>query len=281
MVTPLPLTGKELWVKLREVLEKWPLYRELLYSSSSGVSAPPRLISLYCPICKKDQIWKASSGADEGYDYRTGFRTVRYICKNCDGGQIDYFYYWGKAENQPGAYVFFRAGQYPPLEEWISPALERQLDGQDLDFYKKGLRCRNFNYGIGALAYLRRVVENRMNDVLDLVGQVARESGFAAEELEQIEAVKRSRTFDDKVSYAAKILPPRLRPDGVNPIDTLHDMASEGIHSKSDDECVEIFDKCKLVFEYFFSELRLEKERTKQFAATLRELTAKRSARAQ
>jgi len=176
---------------------------------------------------------------------------------------------------------FSKIGQHPPLEERVAPELARQIDAENLDFYKKGLRCRNFNFGVGALAYLRRVVENRMNDILDRLCAAAAEAGFAADELKGLEDAKRSKRFDDKVAYAAKILPPYLKPGGQNPIDLLHDLASEGIHTKSDVECIEIFDRSRIALEYVLRELQVRKEDAKAFAESLRELAARKSQPAQ
>ena len=78
--------------------------------------------------------------------------------------------------------------------------------------------------------------------------RLRRASEFPGEELAKIEDAKTSKRFDDKVSYAAKLMPPHLRPGGENPIDKLHDLASDGLHSKSEEECIQIFDRCRHVF---------------------------------
>ena len=54
--------------------------------------------------------------------------------------------------------------------EWPD-TLNKVLDKEDLSFYKNALRMRNYNLGIAAVAYLRRVVENKINDVLDVLAQ--------------------------------------------------------------------------------------------------------------
>jgi hypothetical protein len=173
--------------------------------------------------------------------------------------------------------VFFKIGQFPTLEEEIPPELEKQIAGDDLEFYRRALRCRNFNFGIAALAYLRRVVENRMNDLLDLIAEAARQAGYGAEELRRLEEVKASRVFDDKVSYAALILPPSLRPGGTNPFDLLHDLASEGIHHLSDAECIDVFDRSRVVFEHAFIELKVREAKDKSFLEGLSQLQKRKS----
>ena len=148
--------------------------------------------------------------------------------------------------------------------------LKKVLDKDDLAFYKNAIRMRNYNLGIAAVAYLRRVVENKINDVLDVLAEAAQEHSFATEELRRIKSAKASFRFDDKIDYAAKLLPPHLRPEGKpNPIDVLHDLTSNGLHSKSEEECIDIFDKVRKVFEYVFGNLNVQIEEARAFVKSL------------
>ena len=131
-----------------------------------------------------------------------------------------------------------KSASTPISAERIPAALVKQLEKEDLDFYEKAVRLRNHGLGIASLAYLRRVIENRTNDILDVLSEIAASHEFAGEELAKIEDAKTSKRFDDKISYAAKLMPPHLRPGGENPIDKLHDLASDGLHSKSEEECI-------------------------------------------
>lgn len=267
------LTDNQLTEKLREILQSWPLYRRLEYTGAGGTNNLPVEISLHCQVCRKDQNW-VTQLPKFPHTHKGSFHSVIYTCKNCGRATAVFAFLWYDSQHVSS---FHKIGQHPPLEEWVAPELARQLDADDLEFYKKALRCRNFNFGLGALAYLRRVVENRMNDILDLLSAAATEAGFAVEELKTFEDAKRSKRFDDKVAYAAKILPPYLKPSGRNPIDLLHDLASEGIHAKSDAECIDIFDQSKLALEYLLRELQVRKEDAKAFAGALKELTARKA----
>ena len=64
---------------------------------------------------------------------------------------------------------------------------------EDSDLYKKALINSNFSYGIGALAYFRRVVENKVNDLLDLIADAARNAQFELEQVARIEEIKSNR----------------------------------------------------------------------------------------
>jgi len=161
-------------------------------------------------------------------------------------------------------------GQSPPLESHPAPDLEKRLGPSDAGLYRKALTSRNFNFGIGALAYLRRIVENRMNDLLDLIEEAAFQDGNVPDELKKVADVKSSWRFDEKITYAAKALPAHLKKGGINPIDFLHDLASEGLHNKTEEECIETFDRCRNAFEYAFRTLRVEIDDAKAYIATLR-----------
>ena len=232
-----------------------------------------------CPICKKDLFCRAETETTFCFTRRS-FGEARYVCRNCGRWGVSYFFSWAanyvtlkESLTKFINGVFFKVGQYPPLAERIVPELERRLEGEDLALYQKALRSRNFGYGIGAVAYLRRVVENRMDDLLGLIAQDARDAQFAPDDLAELENVRASKRFDEKVKYAAAILPPALRQGGHNPIERLHAIASEGIHTKSDDECIGIFDATQAVFEYFFRHFEITSKEREEFAAKLASLT--------
>lgn len=266
--------------RLAEVLAKWPLYRAFVYSYEEyNQSNLPDQIQHYCKSCKAEQRWSLLQRDQRTYYY--GFCTVEYLCRNCREANLHYYYIWNQNETTKTS-GFIKIGQHPPLEERIPTQLEARLEAkgsEDLDYYKKALRCRNFNFGLAALSYLRRVIENRMNDMLDLIADLAREYHFATDEIAELEHIKASRVFDNKVTFASKILPPSLRPSGENPVDLLHDIASEGIHHKSEDECIELFDTSRHVFEYLFRELEVRKADADQYVAGLKELLTKKAAR--
>jgi len=271
------LTLEEITERLAKVLAEWPLYRVFTYYSTSDPNDPPRVIKHYCRTCVGDQLW----GLQDDRTYWRGFCSAEYKCRNCLKERLRYYFIWERRSNEAVS-DFMKVGQHPPLEERIPAQLETRLGAtsrEDLDYYKKAIRCRNFNYGLAALSYLRRVVENRMNDLLDLIADVAREQGFATDQVAELDRIKASRVFDHKITFASKILPLSLQPGGQNPVDLLHDIASDGIHNKSEDECIELFDISRHVFEYLFRELEVRKADAAQYSGGLKDLLAKKAAR--
>jgi hypothetical protein len=278
------LTGEQLTEKLKTALESWPLYRKLHYRGAKDHIELPLNIWLYCERCKNVQRWSRDTtrkdfrGVSHRIRHRVGWEDVLYSCRNCPSNPsaVRYNFYWSQdAEPADAIGEFLKVGQWPPLEERVPDTLKKVLDKDDLAFYKNAIRMRNYNLGIAAVAYLRRVVENRINDVLDVLAEAAQEHSFAAEELKKIKEAKRSFRFDDKIDYAAKLLPPHLKPEHKpNPIDVLHDLTSDGLHSKSEEECIDIFDRVRKVFEYVFGNLNVQIEEARAFVKNLEGLNS-------
>jgi hypothetical protein len=268
------LTDEELKIKLGEILESWPLYRQLVYTGSDEVVTVPKEISLFCSSCKRETFWATPIYSAESNKH--GFTNKSYTCKNCGGAHVAYYFYWGGSNLK--STLFFKVGQHPELEERVPETLEQAFDPSDLKMYKNALRMRNFNFGIGAVAYMRRVVENRMNDMLAILHESAVAHNTPPAVLTRHEEVKNDFRFSVKVDYAGELLPASLRPPGKpNPMAVLHELASEGLHAKSDGECVDIFDECRQTFEYVFGKMRIETEEAKTFVKGLADLAAKKT----
>jgi hypothetical protein len=143
---PETLDQAQLLAKIKQALESWPLYRKFQYTGAETARVPEH-ISLFCPTCKKPQSWQTRwiGGANN----RIGFDDTTYTCRNCGAQSIRYYFYWA-TRNEVSE--FFKVGQWPPLDESVTDELQKLLDEEDLDFYKKAIRMRNHNMGIAAVA---------------------------------------------------------------------------------------------------------------------------------
>jgi hypothetical protein len=258
---------------IARMLSEAPLYSQLVYQDKSQTYVLPEAISIFCETCDKDTNWDTYI---VNTNYRAGFGEKEYKCRNCRQQSANYFYYWGKANSPADAFLFFKIGQWPALEERIPRELMKGLDRPSQNLYHKALRCRNQNLGLGSLGYLRRVVEDKINAVLDMIAEESEQIGFQAGHLAKLQEVKEKGLFKDKIEFASVILPPSLRPGGHNPIDALHDLASDGTHHLSEDECVRIFDRVRAVFEYLFREIDTRRRSAAEYAASLAKLASAR-----
>jgi hypothetical protein len=274
-------------LSLKELLESAPLYRraEVKFVGPQGMEAvvtPPELLTLYCDACDHETTWKLASPAEVP-------EMARYTCKNCTanardvrfalrwvverkkeikrGGPIDYEVKW--AEGHVTKY-----GQYPEIFDRISKPINKRLGEIHAKYYRSAIRLRNFNLGIAALAYMRRVVEDTVNQLLDILINEARVAG-AHVDLPELERVKTGKVFEKKIEFAKALVPKRLMHGGHNPLDKLHAVASEGIHALSDEECVAVFDSARAVFEYFFENLPEQQKAEEGFGKALSDLGQK------
>jgi len=282
---PQQLTAEQLTEEVGKVLTCWPLYRPFSYKgkdatgkdvhysllgSGERFAVLPERLGLHCSDC--DQLTQWQTGGREVYIGRGGFHEQKYTCRNCGERSITYFLLWlGGVEGGS----LFKVGQCPPLTHEPPKEVAKALDQQDKDYYTKALDCRNFNYGLGAITYLRRIVEKRMNDLLDLLAEVAAQEGTFPDALARIQEAKSSQRADDRLEIANVLLPERLKGGGHNPLSYIYDVTSDAIHRKSEEECIDVFDKARTAFEYLFVQLRHEKTTREEYLASLKTLEEK------
>lgn len=250
---------------LRELYERGPLYRKYPYTETrNAVVVVVDTIRLYCPVCHHDQPFGAVRD-----------RNHYFQCRACQKYREQFYVEFGESD---GAKWVMKVGQYPPAAERVTKELETRLSGPDLDFYRKALRSRTFGFGLASLAYLRRVVENRTNDLLDLIADAASQQDPASELLQRVADAKANYQFDQKVELASLMLPASLKPGGMNPLDALHDLASAGIHRLTEDQCLDHFDTAKTAFEYLFKQLQVDREAAREYVDAMNKLQQARSA---
>ncbi len=282
---PDQLTPEQLTEEVGKVLTSWPLYRVFSYKGKGvhykhrgGVVGEteysfaqlPKTLSMHCSECRHYTLWE--TGDCKIYLGRHEFRKTQYTCRNCGGQAITYFFLW--EETVEGGELA-KVGQYPPLAHEPSNELAKAFDKHDAHYYTKALDCRNFNYGLGAVTYLRRIVERRMNDLLELLVHVAIEEGISKDVATKIQEAKSSPRGEDRIEIANSLLPERLKGGGYNPLSYIYDITSDAIHRKSEEECIDAFDKARTAFEYLFVQLRHEKTTREQYLASLKILEEK------
>ena len=129
---------------------------------------------------------------------------------------------------------------------------------------------------MGALAYFRRVVEDKTNELIDVVADAASAYGVPEGDVGIIRAAKGEKIFEDKLKIAAQAMPDVLKPDGANPLQALHSILSVGIHSQSEEECLQMAGEIQDIFEYLFVRLRTEIEDRTAFVAKVKAIASKR-----
>lgn len=139
----------------------------------------------------------------------------------------------------------------------------------DADNFEKAVVCLANGYGIGAFAYLRRIIERNIGSLLDLLLDDAQAVGGADEIVAAIGELRKESPMSEKIDIANKAVPAYLRPDGVNPLGCMYKTLSEGVHSLSDEECLEKAKDLQECIRYMATELAGRKRHRASFKAAI------------
>ena len=264
-----------------EFIENAPLYTRVELADFS----PPQSITRTCgnKRCKRETTWlnRVTTRVDiNGISPTVQLSVVGYMCGLCQHNSLVVIYEMLDWTNIPkGSNLWLhlavrKIGQLPPQEIEIPAELSSRL-GSMAGHYKKALICRSQNYGIGAMAYLRRVVDEKTDDLIDVMVELSRAHNVSDEEVSRLLAAKGQTRYEDKLKVASELIPDAIKPSGVNPLGQLYKHTSIGLHGKTDDECIAIFDDLKIDFEYVFRNLHLQAEEQRQFVRRVQERAGK------
>ncbi len=273
----------------KQFFETFPLYRKLEFLipyHQTHLDALPRpAINMSCEQCKSIQTFNM---INDYWELRAGSQMAAqrveiweiplrcyYVCSACESYSYTFYVQFiqtDKLEKDTTYYKGFvrKVGQVPEWSIEIDRNLERAL-GKDADIYKKGLVSESQSYGIGSYAYFRRITENIIDELLDSITTLLDEKdkeGFR----QALSKVKTTRVTEEKIELVQDLLPASLQPSGINPLKSLHSALSDGIHNKTDEECLELADAIKTILIYLLEEVRNRNDKAKMFTDKMKKL---------
>ncbi|MBZ2164501.1 hypothetical protein [Methanobacterium spitsbergense] len=261
----------------KDFLESFPLYKKFYYdfiNQSLGlVPKPP--IKMYCDICKSNQTFNNTMDYFKLYkrpeDYRANGEVIglEYICMSCKKFKRYFF-----IEISEDLNWIRKIGQVPPWDISVDKEIGDLLGKERLEIYQKGLINESQSYGIGAFAYYRRIVEGVIDELLKEISVMIDEKNLV-EYNEALKKLKDSHNGEEKIKAVYDLLPLRLIPNGNNPLKILYKVLSEGIHSDSDEECLENAQTIRHILIFLITEVKNHQIGAKQFTAGLKRLGEK------
>jgi hypothetical protein len=262
----------------KDLLEEYPLYKK--FEVEQLPQWPVQLgrpnITMPCRTCGGVQTFHMQNSWSDGQaqgTYAFGATLfARYLCQSCQKF-TRYF-----AVNI-GAKSVMKVGQFPPWDIAGDAEIEKML-GAHATHYKRGLICESQGYGIGAFAYYRRIVEEIIDQLLDDVSALLSGEEKAAYE-EALKKTKETRVAAEKIELVKDLLPPILRPDGMNPLATLHGTLSEGLHAESDDECMKSALAVRQILTFLVHQVAASRASARAFTDSMRNLLGKKAAKPQ
>jgi hypothetical protein len=282
--------------ELKNFFENFPLYKKFKFSVSFGeylskycfkYSELDKLyLNFLCKKCNRNQTYKLikrHKGHFGLYPPLQDSNIYRFTFY-CTGCEEDFHEFFIEEESEninkseiisDISVILKKIGQSPPHNIDIDQHLERILDYRNLtDFFKKGLISESQSYGLGAYVYYRRVLEEIIDDILDSIKNIL-EAEEKEEYLNDLEKIKNSKITEDKIKIAEKFIPCSLKPNGLNPLKIIYSSLSEGIHIKTEEECLEkaIAIRESMIFLIKkISEKNIEKEENKNYIDIIKKI---------
>jgi hypothetical protein len=252
---------------IKSFLERKPLYAKLR-AELPGLfhNAAPDVLILYCAVCKAERPFRDPRARGGGAGLPpppinvSGVYGFSYQCTGCK--QQD-FRCWVEANYDEG--WVRKIGQLPMWLAPISSEVKEEL-GDDSILYQKALRNMAEGYGIGACAYLRRLLEKHINPLLQLLHDVKKGQGASDEELEEIRETIMVKDFATKTKFAADIAPLSVMIEGHNPLKEIHQRLSIGLHTLDEETANEYAIAIHTALEFIIKRLRREYEERKVYA---------------
>lgn len=265
-------------------LEEYPLYRKFPIIINKHLQEISKVnINMYCKECDSNQTFNMINqyfdGVRKNYhpyntDYDSSGQVVRikYVCAHC----VKFFRYFILKINENLDYIM-KVGQYPPWDISIGKNMKDILGGYT-DYFKRGKICESQGYGIGALAYYRRIVEEIIDKLLDSISDLM--SGEEKTKYEEALAeTKKTKVSQQKIELVKDLIPPILNTEQFNPLKTLHNVLSEGLHGRSDEECLEDASIIKNVLIFLVNSILKRKKDQDEFTEGMKKILEKRKER--
>jgi len=261
----------------REFIEDYPLYRKFNVQGLPTTlnNLPDVRVNMNCPTCSSHQTFAMTNKYWEAYSYTNYplagivFRMV-YCCIHCQ--KFERVFYVKADEKRQW---LMKVGQYPAWEIEGDANIERML-GAHSSYFRKGLVCESQGYGIGAFGYYRRIVEEVIDKLLDEVSDLLTGSELASYQA-ALAKTKATIVTQEKIALVKDLLPPILRPNGVNPLSALHSALSEGLHAESDESCLEFASASREVLIFLVSQISASKAASKSFTESMKKLLDKKA----
>jgi hypothetical protein len=161
----------------------------------------------------------------------------------------------------------------PPL-----PSKLISLIGPEKDYFLKGRRAENQGLGIGAFAYYRRVLESQKVRIIDEIIKAAKRLSAAEDVLNELNQARSETRFRDALQKLNHALPQAIMLNGHNPLTLLHAALSEGLHAQTDEDCLALATKIRIIMAAFAERLSSALEDNAELNSAVAQLVRKKGA---
>ncbi len=251
-IPPLPSARETPELTFAEFLQSIPVEVTKLVSEVLGWTTThsyPFLekpdLRLHCPSddCSGIRTFTTNNGnaITSNWDYEY----MHYTCRNCKKSAKTFSLLVRPYEKSGSAKVY-KLGEYLPFGPPLHPKVIA-LVGSDRELFLKGRRAELRGLGIGAFAYYRRVVDEQKGRIISEIGRVASRLGATPGILQLFAEAEKETQFSAAIDKINDAIPESLLVTGHNPLTLLYSALSEGLHEKTDEECLELATSIRVV----------------------------------
>lgn len=249
-------------------LESSPLYtwKEFERPALDRNSLWIKEIDAYCETCKQQRPFQdlQPRGSGTGIPMQkltSGQSFFQFTCVSCRKEKHEYLIDQIVTDE---TIKFQKYGELPRKHLDRDPVLQKFFS-KDKDNYEKAVICLANGYGIASFAYMRRIIENNINKLLEMLQEDIKSTNTESPLISKLSKLKENTPMKDKIEIANTTLPEYLIPSGLNPLGRLYSILSRGIHSDSDETCLGLAKTLQECIKYLISELSSRKKNRESF----------------
>lgn len=201
-----------------------------------------------CKSCQKKQLELVLSV----YSDQKFPKDKNNILKSVDGvyKNIDEF------ENKKIKVYLKKIGVSPEPKIEVDKRIQKYFDRETNNWYYKGIKLYNQNFGIGSFAYFRRIVEKELFSILKDVSTLSSTDPKLSKVITDYNETSKISTL---YKNSFNLLPKSLQLLGDNPFEILYSHTSKGLHNLTEQECLNEADNIHKILEYVIRKVNEEK----------------------
>jgi hypothetical protein len=163
-----------------------------------------------------------------------------------------------------------KVGALPQIKIIPDKVISKYFDRETNRWYFKAINSLNENYGIGSFAYFRRIIEKELINIIEDIKTLPDSHKTEIQTLldKHNESPKVSTIYENIFEH----LPNSLKSLGDNPIKLLYNQTSEGLHSLTEDQCLEKTKKILELLNFVIKKINEERSEIKDLREIIKGL---------
>ncbi|WFO14850.1 hypothetical protein M601_013100 [Cellulophaga baltica 4] len=180
-------------------------------------------------------------------------------------------FHLAQTKQHPGTNLYIqKIGAIPEIKRLPNKIITNYFDRETNKWYYKGISALDKNFGIGSLAYFRRIIEKELIHIVESIKLLP------DSHTNEIQKLLNKHNANPKVSTIYdnifEFLPNSLKVIGDNPIKLLYNQTSDGLHSLTEKECLEKSGKILKLLEFVVKKIYEERSEIKELKDTIKGL---------